>query len=615
MPLPFGAMRGSRLKQNLLLVLAALVVIASGALGRVLWQDAALRTIEATGATRAELVARTIRATIAENEHFPLVMALDPDVQAALEAPGDAARVEVLNRKLETINAASSPAALYVMMADGATLAASNWNTGDSFVGHYYGFRSYFTEAMAEGVGSYFGIGVTTGRAGYFLSRAVGDNPIIGVAVAKIEFDALEATWAQSSEEIMVADENGIVFLSGRPDWKYHALGPIEDIAFSRIEQTRQYAGTAIDPLPFVFLSADNSQMWVEGLPEDRTYLRQTVEIGELGWTVHQLTDLAPVSDARRDGTVIGASGSALLIAILSYLLQRQRSYAMERRAREDLEKRVAERTSELREANDSLHLEIEERRRTEHELRTTQNDLVQAGKMAALGQMSAAIAHEINQPLTAMRTYIATTRIFVPLGDPTAVIDNLDKVDNLVVRMGRITSHLKTFARKEGMEPPEPISASRAVLRAIDLVDVQARTAGIEIAQAVAPAWTMGNEVRLEQVVLNLVRNAMDAVAEVEEPRISVSVETDGERVRIGVADNGPGFSRDILGTLFDPFVTTKPSGAGLGLGLTISYEIVREFGGTLQASNRPEGGALLLVELAACPAPASTETVSMDA
>lgn len=608
-------MSGPRWKQNLLLALAALVVVASGALGRVLWQDAALRTIEATGATRADLVARTIRATIAENEHFPLVMALDPDVQAALAAPRDATRVDALNRKLEAINAASSPAALYVMRADGGTLAASNWNTGDSFVGHYYGFRSYFTEAMSTGVGSYFGIGVTTGRAGYFLSRAVGQDPITGVAVAKIEFDALEATWAQSYEEIMVADANGIVFLSGRPEWKYHALGPIEDIAFSRIEQTQQYAGTEIAPLPFAFLSADKSEMWVEGLPEDRTYLHQTVAIGELGWTVHQLTDLAPVSDARRDGTIIGASGSALLIAILFYLAQRQRSFATERRARAELEKRVTERTRELRTANESLQLEIEERRRTEHELRTTQNDLVQAGKLAALGQMSAAIAHEINQPLTAMRTYIATTRIFVPLGDPKAVIDNLDKVDNLVVRMGRITSHLKTFARKEGMEPPEPISASRAVLRAIDLVDVQARTAGIAIEQDISPAWTMGNEVRLEQVVLNLVRNAMDAVAELDTPRITVRVETEGDRVRIGVADNGPGFTPEILGTLFDPFVTTKPSGAGLGLGLTISYEIVREFGGTLQALNRPEGGALLLVELAACPAPARTQAVSMDA
>lgn len=589
------------MRQYLQVVLAVLVVATSALVTRVIWERSALNAARTTGETRAELVAQTISDTIAQNAHFPLVLALDPDVQAVLRGPSDPDAIDVLNRKLETIEASGSPAALYVMKPDGYTIAASNWNTEGSFVGQYYGFRSYFTQAIAGGEGSYFGIGVTTGRAGYFIARAVGGDRPTGVTVAKIEFDDLEAIWARAAEHIMVTDENDIIFLASRPDWKYRSLAPVDQTAITRIQSTQQYAGTEIEQLRIEEHSSDGGQVWIEGLPDNGSFLRQTVHIPELGWTVNQLTDLSSVADARRDGTMIGATGSALVIAILFYLAQRQRSLAIERAARADLEQRVAERTSALREVNDTLHVEVEERRRTERELRSAQNDLIQAGKLAALGQMSAAIAHEINQPLTAMRTYIATTRVFVPLGDPGAILDNLEKVDNLAVRMGRITSHLKSFARKEGMGPAEVISADRAVQRALDLVDVQLQAEAITIKNSIVPAFTRGNDVRLEQVIINLVRNAIDAVQETPEPVVEVSMHTENGRIFIEVRDHGPGFDPAILETLFDPFVTTKPSGAGLGLGLTISYEIIHEFGGTLRAANHPEGGAVLTVELVA--------------
>lgn len=594
-------MRKDRPRQYLQIALAALVVITSAVVARVIWEQSALNAARSTGETRAELVAQTISDTIAQNAHFPLVLALDPDVQDVLDDPSNKDAIGALNRKLETIEASGSPAALYVMKPDGYTLAASNWNTEGSFVGQYYGFRSYFTQAIAGGEGAYFGIGVTTGRAGYFIARAVGSSTPSGVTVAKIEFDDLESIWARAAEHIMVTDENDIIFLASRPEWKYRSLAPVDETAITRIQSTQQYAGTEIDQLEMGEHGPDGDQIWVEGLPANESFLRQSVHIPELGWTVNQLTDLSGVDDARRDGTMIGATGSALVIAILFYLAQRRRSFAMERAARADLEQRVAERTSALREVNDTLHVEVEERRRTERELRSAQNDLIQAGKLAALGQMSAAIAHEINQPLTAMRTYIATTRVFVPLGDPGAVLDNLEKVDNLAVRMGRITSHLKSFARKEGMGPAEVISVDKAVQKALDLVDVQLQADAITIKKTIVPAFTLGNDVRLEQVVINLVRNAIDAVQETAEPVVEVSMYVANGGILIEVRDNGPGFDPAILETLFDPFVTTKPSGAGLGLGLTISYEIIHEFGGALRAANHRDGGAVLTVELVA--------------
>ncbi len=588
----------NRSRHLLLFASAALVVASSTLFARHLWQEAAMEEARQTGETRAEIVAETLRNAVTQNQHWPLVMALDPDVARALEVPNAPSAINALNQKLEVIEKSGSPAALYVMDSSGETIAASNWRTEGSFVGQYYGFRSYFTEAIQSGQGSYFGIGVTTGRAGYFVARAVGEPDPIGVAVAKIEFDDLESTWSRASEEIMVTDSNDIIFLSGRPEWKYRSLTAIDETAISAIESTRQYAGAALEPLATTIRA--QGEIWIEGLPQDKSYLRQTVALPDLGWTVHQLTDMGPVSDARRDGTVIGATGSALIVAILFFLAQRQRRLSIEQHARAELEVRVAERTSALRDTNAALETEVIERRRTEKELRSAQDDLIQAGKLAALGQMSAAIAHEINQPLTAMRTYLATTRIFVPLGEPKPILDNLEKVDTLAVRMGRITSHLKTFARKEGMEPPEVISVSQAVQRALDLIEVQAHSGGVAISQSILAAWTMGNEVRLEQVVINLVRNALDAVADRDDPRILVAMEDRQDRIAVIVSDNGPGFAPDVLTTLFDPFVTTKPSGAGLGLGLTISYEIIREFGGTLRADNHPEGGAVLTIELA---------------
>lgn len=592
-------MTGFRLR-NAVLVLGAVVVIAASAgTARVIWERSALASAESVGLNRLDLVTRSLRDAIAREASFPLVMARDPDVHAALRAPDDSQSVGHLNAKLAEFTAASDSAALYVIGMDGTTLSASNWGTPDSFVGQNYGFRTYFTRAIEAGTGSYFGIGVTTGRAGYFMSRVITDPEPIGVAVAKIEFYDLEASWEQTSEHIMVTEENGIVLLSSRPEWKYRALYPISEAAAAYIASTRQFEGSDLSPLGMEPRGDDPAHVWVEGLDSGATFLSQSFPLPELGWTVHQFTALAHVADARRDGTLIGATGSALIIAILFFLYQRHQRFASERRARAELEHRVAERTQELSTANSSLEAEIEERRRTETELRTTQNELIQAGKLAALGQMSAAIAHEINQPLTAIRTYVATTRVFVPLGDKDSVIGNLDIIDGLAVRMARITSHLKTFARKGGLEPPEPISVSSAVERAVDLIGVQAKTSDIAISVEIAPVWTKGNDVRLEQVVVNLVRNAMDAVQETEDPKIHVRVKRADKRVLIIVRDNGPGFTPEVLDTLFDPFVTTKPSGAGLGLGLTISSEIVRDFGGRITARNHPEGGAELTVDL----------------
>jgi two-component system C4-dicarboxylate transport sensor histidine kinase DctB len=264
------------------------------------------------------------------------------------------------------------------------------------------------------------------------------------------------------------------------------------------------------------------------------------------------------------------------------------------------LKAQVEERTRDLSESNASLQTEIEEHRLTEVRLRETQNELVQAGKLAALGQMSAALAHEINQPLAAIRTFMASAKIFARRGNLTQVVSNLDLITDLAERMARITGHLKTFARKSEPGHPEPVRVDRAIEGTLFLLESQIKAAGVRVEQKVdADLWVLGHAVQLEQVILNLVRNALDAVAEQENGRIIITAQASENNVLIKVADNGPGIPAGEINQIFDPFFTTKALGKGLGLGLSISYGIVQDFGGQIHAGNLPGGGAELTVQL----------------
>lgn len=224
----------------------------------------------------------------------------------------------------------------------------------------------------------------------------------------------------------------------------------------------------------------------------------------------------------------------------------------------------------------------------------------MQAGKLAALGQMSAAIAHEVNQPLAAICTFMASAKVYLQRGDAKQVTRNLDLIDGLAERMASITHHLKTFARKSEQGRPEPVQIARAIEGALFLTESQIKAAGVRVTSHAEPdLWVSGYAVQLEQVLVNLIRNALDAVAEAKRPEIEISAEASTDTVRIAVADNGPGIADELIEQIFDPFVTSKPVGKGLGLGLSISYGIVQDFRGRIHAANRAQGGAELVIEL----------------
>lgn len=591
----------SRVRPAAFLVAALIVIALSAFAFQHIWRENGLRALQAINEPRIELIANAVRAEINRQDHLPIVLSLDADVRNAL-APQDRGRLDDVSHKLQRINAEADTRALYVIGKDGTVLAAATSDPSETLIGRNLANRSYFVKAVESGRSSYLGIDPANNRVRYYLAEAIRDTALLGVAVVRIEFDTLESTWGRGGEHVLITDADGVVFLASDPAYRYRVIHGASAAHLPTESASPSYPETPGKPVDLTVLErrGTNAVVWVRTADDDATYLYQTFALPEFGWTIHRFADLAVVQTDQRDGAIIGAAISALILSLLLYVAQRQRAYLAAKQAGARLQSEVAERTRELRDANALLQTEVDERRRTEARLRATQNELVQAGKLAALGQMSAAIAHEVNQPLAALRTFMASTRIFAQRGDAKKIITNLDLIDGLAERMASITNHLKTFARKSEPGRPEPVSVARAVEGALFLIESQIKAAGVRIERDIQPdVWVSGYAVQLEQVLVNLIRNALDAVGDVKRPVIEIAVRASDETVRISIADNGPGVPPEVIDRIFDPFVTTKPVGKGLGLGLSITYGIVQDFRGRIHASNRPQGGAEIVIEL----------------
>ena len=311
---------------------------------------------------------------------------------------------------------------------------------------------------------------------------------------------------------------------------------------------------------------------------------------------------------SRVRATVAGVS--ALLLGILGMLFNDRRRHLGERlaarealqKAYDELERKVEERTADLSAANQQLQDEVAERARAERTLREAQDELIQAGKLAVIGQLSAGIAHELNQPLAALRTLSGNAIRFMQRGDEATARANLERIAQLVDRMGQITGHLKVFAHKSS-GAPRPVDVHAVVTHAIGILGQRLQVTGtrvvLDFPDTALYAHCDAN--RLEQVVVNLIGNALDAMAHLEQPRVEVRGSGHAPMVRIEVRDYGCGLSPEAQARLFEPFFTTKDAGVGLGLGLAISAGIVSDFGGTLTGVNHPDGGALFTIELPA--------------
>ena len=549
-----------------------------------------LETERARSAARLDFFTLSLESTLNRNEALPGLMVLERKLAAALD--GEPGARAAANQYLEAVAQAARLSATYLMDGRGLTLAASNWNQPVNFVGQNYAFRPYVQEALAGSFGRFYGIGATTGEAGYFLAarlRTPAGAP--GVIAIKLSLDPFEDALKQSGESVLLVDRQGVVLLGSVSEWKYKALRPLDAAARERIVRTRQYGDEHLPPLaPGVAVGDGRTEVRLAraGVEADYSIVRRPV--GALGWQMLILTDQR---GARTAAAVAALAASALAAVVAGVFLHLR----LTRRQRED--KRRAERA--LREVSGELERKTAQLQRTELILRQASDAAVQAGKLTMLGQMSAGMTHELNQPLAALHTLSDNALRLIERERFPEARDNLVLIGQLAQRMGRIVSQLKSFARKE----PAAIGlvgVQHALENALIVVQPARHESGAAIETAVDGALQVrADAVRLEQVLANLLRNGLDAVAGREGARLRVSAERDGAQVRIRVRDNGPGIPPEALAGLFQPFQTTKPAGQGLGLGLALSLAIVESFGGRLQGGNLAAGGAEFSITLQA--------------
>ena len=546
----------------------------------------------------------SLESVLAKNESLPRIITLEARLRDLLARPRDPARLAEANGYLKEIRRTAGISETFLLDREGLTLASSNAGEPGSFVGRSYAYRPYYTEAMASGFGRFYGIGATTWIPGYFLTAPI-DTAAgrVGAAVVKVSLDDFEAALLKSGDAVLLVDASGVVFLSSVRDWKYRTLQPLDAAAQAALRQSHQYHDLELRPLDTgLRLGPGTSSVRVAvagARPQD--FLVQSSPVGHLGWHLMLLKGTRQERQSALLAGIAAAFATAFLLSLATYgrlnrkrFRERREAAAALRRAHEELERRIAERTSHLVETNASLEDRVEALKRTEAILRETRDDAVQAGKLAVLGQMSAGISHEINQPLTALHTFTDNASALLDRGRLPEVKENLGLIREMADRMEHIVREIKTFARRSSADlRGTPVEA--ALHQALMLVDPRRRRLGAEIVIRPVPPGlkVLVDPVRFEQVLLNLLRNALDAVAERPDRRITVEAAEGPEGVWIRVQDSGAGLPPEVLARLFDPFFTTKPVGQGLGLGLAISRMIMEELGGRIEARNREEGGA----------------------
>ncbi|WJV24373.1 MULTISPECIES: ATP-binding protein [Pseudomonas] len=571
--------RPLRLTFYTLVILAGAVVSATFAMRHA--ERQALEDDAARASEQLALYANSLHTLIERYRALPAVLALDPELRSALKGPVGPEQQGALNRKLERINGAARSSTLELLDHTGLAVAASNWRLPSSYVGHNYGFRPYFSQTRSQGSGRFYAVGVTSGIPGYFLSSAVKDEQeqFLGAMVVKLEFPELEREWSQGSDTLLVSDARGIVFIANQPGWRYRQLRPLSDSDRAELKATRQYDKQLLTPLEHRPLRRfdDNSTLTrVEGPDGSVDYLWESLPLATEGWTLHLLRRPQIAFEDRRNAGLAAAGAWLTLVFLLLFLNQRWRLARLRQRSREELERLVEERTRDLR---------------------TAQDGLVQSAKLAALGQMSAALAHEINQPLTTQRMQLATLRLLLDHGRVDEAYQALKPLDDMLTRMASLTGHLKTFARKSPSGLRERLDLAAVVDQALQLLDTRLRDEQVDTRlQLTRPAWVRGDAIRLEQVLINLLRNALDAMHDKPLKHLEIRLEADQQLWNLSVIDSGGGIAEEHLPNVFDPFFTTKPVGDGLGLGLAVSYAIVHELGGRLSAGNQGQGAIFTL-------------------
>jgi two-component system C4-dicarboxylate transport sensor histidine kinase DctB len=574
-----------------IIVILAFLVAVFGFSSAVWWYGygAALGSLEQRARADLALASDSLTGEVRRFRELAVLTADHPQVRAAVT--GDASGVDV-QQVLQEI--ADKTGALDIMLI--APTGNSLLATQGAPIGGHKG-TEHFERAMHGAIGFTFSYSPDYARRTFIFATPVfaDAGPVVAVLLVYADANAVESVWRGARPALFFTDNDGVVFLSNRSELIFRVQGMLPD-------QQRRYPQLS-EFVSYRTQMIGGVEVWqVDGgryLPKNALHL--TLGLPVIGMTGEVLVDVAP---ARQLASLQAAVVAAVCLAfglLLFFTALRRRTLAA---LNVQLERRVRNRTAELRAVNADLRSEIIERTATETRLKKAQDDLVQAGKLAALGQMSAGISHELNQPLTAIRSFAENAQGFLERGKTDVAGQNLGRISELARRMGRIISNLRAFARQEA-EPPKDVDIVAVVDAVLEIVTPRAKQDGISLVweRPTNDLIVRGGDVRLQQVVLNLVSNGMDAMEDSPQKEITISIATAGTRTTVSVRDTGPGITEPEK--IFDPFYTTKAVGAaeGMGLGLSISYGLVQSFGGMIRGRNHPHGGAVFTVELDSVP------------
>ena len=514
---------------------------------------------------RLVLYSGNLLSELRQNAVVPQLLARDPTLISALNTGDYAQSTQRLISFLEEIGAAS----LTMLDRDGRTVAA----TDRSLLGQSHRQAPYYVDALRSKDTVFKVLESETGQYRFTYSRRVeSQNQVVGVIVVDVDLAKYERAWAGISDAVLVADSEGRIILATEPRWR--GLSEAEALAREPVDSAIERAIQA-------------TQSWT-ALPADayvrgEAVMRVEGRVAFRGWRIASFTTYASVREKVNGFLALEIMGFAILLALAFWVMNRKTVVRMAVFQRE---------SAELRALNARLQREIAERERVQENLAVAEQTLAQSSKLAALGEMSAAVSHELNQPLAAMKTYLAGARLLMSRNRPDEALSSFQRIDDLLERMGSITRQLKSYARQSG-DTFEPVNLGDALSSALSMMEPQLRQRKVNITRTLPeePVRVMADRVRVEQVMINLLRNAMDATEGVDEPTIEILLAA-GETAVLTVRDNGHGI--DNFDNLFEPFYTTKQPGDGVGLGLAISSGIVNDLGGRLTARNASAGGCI---------------------
>lgn len=515
--------------------------------------------------------------------YLPIVLAQNPTIIEYLNTTApSAAQQHYLNEYLALLNQQANTQDIYLKNPQGLTLAASNWQNPNTFIGQNYNFRPYFQQAMQGKLGRYYALGTASKERGYYFSYAVrgSTGQIIGVITVKVNITHFEQDWAQdqSPAEFMITDELGVIFMTSQSTWSLKSLSPLSHEARTQLNQTRRYNGQTILPLSTEVTLGTHSTQWQWN---NRYYTHAAQVLPQEGWTAHILVS----QKKAQQQIILTMLVTCIVLGMLWLVLYFAWRMSTERRR---YEQQILE----------SLEIKVEERTL---ELKQAQHELIQAAKMAALGQLAAGINHELNNPLSAIRVYADNAQQFMSLGRYEFVSGNLAEITQLTERMAAITQQLKLFSRKSHGDL-QACSLEGSIQAALLIMHPQVLNQRITLQTDYATSMPLvwADRIWLEQIIVNLISNAIDATANnLNHRTIHLITRFDQERVHLIVHDNGSGIKEQDLEHIFEAFFTTKATGQGLGLGLSISYRLAKDMQGELSVINHPEGGAAFTLSL----------------